>query len=235
MMTIGSRKSLLVAGAVATALAVSGAGAYAAANSGTDAGPGEQAATVAPGPERQLRANGLNASEAQPLFSLANGERVGLVSNAVTKCLVRSLGSRFAGETCATTAEIAEGHAVSVGDECGSTGKNLMEITGLAPEGVVSVRLISSDGTSRSTSVLSGAFKFDGTNPAAGAPYPTGLEWLGSNGSGVGRAGLGAAHDAGPLAEARRLAMREQQPLEGPARRGGKRAGRHDAVFCCDR
>ena len=190
MMTMGSRKSLLVAGAVTTALAVSGAGAYAAASSGPDASPGERAASVAPGPERQLRASGLSASEAKPLFTLANGDSVGLVSNAATKCLVRSLGSRFAGETCATTAEIAEGHATSVGDECGSTGKNLMEITGLAPEGVVGVRLISSDGTSRTTSVVGGAFKFDGTNPAAGAPYPTGLEWLGSNGSGVGRAGL---------------------------------------------
>jgi hypothetical protein len=190
MMKMGSRKSLLVAGAVTTALAVSGAGAYAAASSGTHAGPGEQAATVPPGPERQLRANGLNASEAQPLFSLANGERVGLVSNAATKCLVRSLGSRFTGETCATTAEIAEGHATSVGDECGSTGKNLMEITGLAPGGVLSVRLISSDGTSRSTPVLSGAFKFDGTNPVAGGPYPTGVEWVGSDAGRVGTAGL---------------------------------------------
>ena len=190
MMTMGSRKSLLVAGAVTTALAVSGAGAYAAANSGTDAGPGERAATVAPGPERQLRASGLNSSQAKPLFSLANGERVGIVSNTATKCLVRSLGSRFAGETCATTAEIAEGHGVSVGDECGSTGKNLMEITGLAPNGAVSVRLISSDKTSRSASVVSGAFKFDGTNPVAGGPYPTGLEWVGSDASRVGTAGL---------------------------------------------
>ena len=46
MMKIGSRKSLLVAGAVTTALAVSGAGAYAAASSATNAGPGERAATV---------------------------------------------------------------------------------------------------------------------------------------------------------------------------------------------
>ena len=164
-MTIGRRKSLLVAGAVATALAVTGAGAYAAANSGTGAGPGEQASTVAPGPERQLRANGLNASAAEPLFTLANGERVGLVSNAAAKCLVRSLGSRFAGETCATTAEISEGHGVSVGDECSSTGGNLMEITGLAPEGVLSVRLISSDGTSRSTSVSTGPSGLTGRTP----------------------------------------------------------------------
>jgi hypothetical protein len=195
MMRIGSRKRLLVAVALTTALAVSGAGAYAAASSGTDAGPGEQAATVAPGPERQLRASGLNASEAQPLFSLANGERVGLVSNTATKCLVRSLGSRFAGETCATTAEIAEGHGVSITDECATTGNNLMEITGLAPEGVLSVRLISSDGTSQSTSVASGAFKFDGTNPMAGGPYPTGIEWVGSNGGSVGTAGLPVAGD----------------------------------------
>jgi hypothetical protein len=190
MMTMGSRKGLLVAGAAATALAVSGAGAYAAANSGTGAGAGERAATVPPGPERQLRASGLNSSQAKPLFSLANGESVGLVSNAATKCLVRSLGSRFAGETCATTAEIAEGHATSVGDECSSTGKNLMEITGLAPEGVLSVRLIRGDGASRSTPVVNGAFKFDGTNPVAGRPYPTGIEWLGSDGGRVGTAGL---------------------------------------------
>jgi hypothetical protein len=190
MMKMGSRKCLLVAAAGATALAVTGAGTYAAANSGAGAGPGGRAATVAPGTQRQLRATGLNASEAQPLFSLANGERVGLASNAGTKCLVVSLDSRFAGETCATTAEIAEGHATSVGDECGSTGKNLMEITGLAPEAVVSVRLISSDGTSRSTSVVSGAFKFDGTNPEAGGRYPTGLEWVGNDGGKIGTAGL---------------------------------------------
>jgi|ERR1039457_7166146 hypothetical protein len=193
MMKLGSRKSLLVAGAVTTALAVTGAGAYAAANSATNASPGEQAATVGPGPERQLRASGLNASEAKPLFTLANGESVGLVSNAVTKCLVLSLGGRFAGETCATAAEIAEGHAVSVGDECAPTGKNLMEITGLAPEGAVGVRLIGSDGTSWSASVVSGAFKFDGTNPVAGGPYPTGIEWLGSDASRVGTAGLPVA------------------------------------------
>jgi hypothetical protein len=190
MIRMGSHKRLLAAGAVTTALAVSGAGAYAAASSATNAGPGERAATVAPGPERQLRAGGLSASEAKPLFTLANGERVGLVANAVTKCLLRSLGSRAAGEMCATTTEIAEGHAVSVGDECGPTGRNLMEITGLAPAGAVGVRLISSDGTSQSTPVASGAFKFDGTNPVAGEPYPTGVEWVGSNGDSVGTAGL---------------------------------------------
>jgi hypothetical protein len=190
MMKIAKRKSLLVAGALTTALAVSGAGAYAAASSATSAGPGEQAATVAPGPERQLRASGLNSSEAKPLFTLANGERVGLVSNAATQCLVRSLGSRAAGEMCATTAEIAEGHGVSITDECATTGNDLMEITGFTPAGVLSVRLISSDGTSQSTSVESGAFKFDGTNPVAGGPYPTGIEWVGSNGGSVGTAGL---------------------------------------------
>jgi hypothetical protein len=137
----------------------------------------------------------LNASEAKPLFTLANGQRVGLVSNATAKCLVLSFSSRFAGETCATTAEIAEGHGVSIADECATTGKNLMEITGLTPEGVLGVRLISSDGTSRSTSVVDGAFKFDGTNPVASGPYPMGVEWLGSDASRVGTAGLPVAGD----------------------------------------
>lgn len=186
----GSRKSLFFAGAVAAILAMSGAGAYAAANSATTVSPGEQAATVAPGPERQLRSNGLNASEAKPLFSLANGESVDLVANDQTKCLLRALGSKFAGETCATLSEIAEGHAISISDECGSPGKNLMEITGLTPAGASEVRLISSDGTSQSTSVISGAFKFDDTNPAPDAPYPTGVEWVSANGSSAGTAGL---------------------------------------------
>jgi len=70
-----------------------------------------------------------------------------------------------------------------------------MEITGLAPEGAVGVRLISSDGTSQSTSVASGAFRFDGTNPVAGGPYPTGIEWVGNNSNSVGTAGLPVAGD----------------------------------------
>ena len=230
MMKMGSRKSLLVAGAVTTALAVSGAGAYAAASSGTDAGPGEQAATVAPGPERQLRASGLNASEAKPLFSLANGERVGLVSNAATKCLVRSLGSRFAGETCATTAEIAEGHAVSVGDECGSTGKNLMEITGLAPEGALSVRLI---GKRRNITEHVGSewglqvrrHEPRGRRALSHRHRMGGQQWRQ-------RWDGGTSGGRRPVLRADVLGPREQQPLKEPARRGGKRAGRDDAAFC---
>ena len=132
----------------------------------------------------------MSSSAAKPLFTLANGERVGLVTNAAAKCLVRSLDGRAAGEMCATTAEIAAGHGISITDECATTGNELMEITGLAPAGAVGVRLISSDGTSQSTSVANGAFEFDGTNPVAGGPYPTGVEWIGSDGDSVGTAGL---------------------------------------------
>ena len=52
--------------------------------------PGNRLATVPPGPERLLRANGLNASNAVPVFSLANGDSVGLLTGTNTKCLVRT-------------------------------------------------------------------------------------------------------------------------------------------------
>jgi hypothetical protein len=190
MRKLRSGRGPLVAAALTVAIAGSGAAAYAAASSGGTASSGEQVATVAPGPERELRAYGLSGSEDAPVFTLADGQSVGVVSNGAASCLVRRSGAEWAGETCATTAAIAEGHGVSVSDECGSTGKNLMEIMGLAPEGVAAVVLLSSDGTSQRDTVLDGAFKFDGTNPATGGPYPTGVQWLGSNGSAVGTAPL---------------------------------------------
>jgi hypothetical protein len=190
MKRLGSRKAAVVAGIVTAALAVAGVSAYAAASSIIGSSPGEQVASVEPGPEREARAYGMTASQATPLFTLADGKSAALVANGLAKCLLLSVDDRDAGETCATTPEIAQGHGVSVSDECGSTGKNLMEIIGLAPQAAARVRLLSSDGSSRTAPVLSGAFKFDGTNPAAGEPYPTGLEWVDSSGSSLGTAGL---------------------------------------------
>jgi hypothetical protein len=184
------RKGLMVAVLLASLTAAGGVGAYAATGGLSEAGPGAQLATVPPGPERLLRANGLNASDAIPVFSLENGDSVGLLTGASTKCLVRSFGGRVAGESCATAAGIVEGQAISVSDECGTSGKDLMEITGLAPQGTTQVRLESSDGTSHTVAVVSGAFKIDGTNPGAGDPYPTGVEWVQSNGSSGGSAPL---------------------------------------------
>jgi len=197
MSKIYRRKGLMVAGVLALVAASGGVAAYATTGgaSETGAGAGQQLATVPPGPERLLRANGLNASNAVPVFSLENGDRVGLLTGANTKCLVRSLDGRVAGESCATTAGIAEGQGISVSDECSTSSKNLMEITGLAPEGTVQVRLNISDGTSQTVPVVSGAFKVDGTNPRPGDPYPTGVEWLGSDGSSGGSAPLPVVGD----------------------------------------
>jgi hypothetical protein len=114
---------------------------------------------------------------------------VAIVGDDLSKCLIRTIGART-GDMCASTSGIAEGHGISVGDECGSSGKNLMEITGLAPEGAMSARLRSSNGTSQRTPVIDGAFRFDGTNPAEGAPYPTGVEWMAASGASMGSAAL---------------------------------------------
>jgi hypothetical protein len=197
MSKIYRRKGLTVAGILAVVAASGGVAAYATTGGGseTGAGPGQQLATVPPGPERLLRANGLNASNAVPVFSLKNGDSVGLLSGANTRCLVRTLDGRVAGESCASGAGVAEGRGISVSDECGTSGRNLMEITGLAPEGTAQVRLNISDGTSQTVPVVSGAFKVDGTNPSQGDPYPTGVEWVGNDGTSGGSAPLPVAGD----------------------------------------
>jgi hypothetical protein len=199
MRNMHRRKRLMVAGMLTVVAASGGVAAYATTGGTTggssEAGPGEQIATVPPGPERLLRANGLNASNAVPVFSLENGDSVGLLTGANTKCLVRSLGGRVTGESCASAVGIVQGQGISVSDECGTNGRNLMEITGLAPDGTAQVRLKSSDGTSQTVPVVSGAFKVDATNPRPGDPYPTGVEWVGNDGTSGGSAPLPVTGD----------------------------------------
>ena len=233
MMKMGSRKSLLVAGAVTTALAVSGAGAYAAASSATNASPGEQAATVPPGPERQLRASGLNASEAKPLFTLANGESVGLVSNDVTKCLVRSLGSRFAGETCATTAE-NRGRARRLGgrrmrlDRQEPHGDHGARAGRSAQRPAHRKRRDITEHVGREWGLQVRRHEPRGRRALSHRYRMGGQQWRQ-------RWDGGASGKRGPVLRADVLGMREQQPLKEPARRRGKRSGRHDAALCSDR
>jgi hypothetical protein len=174
-----SRKGPIV-GAIALTVMAGAVGAYAATSSpATDESlSAAPVASVAPGPQRLLRADGAAAASAVPLFSLRNGDSVGLVVAGGSKCLVRTRGGKISGEQCAKDAGIGHTEGIAVTDECGAGGRQLMEITGLAPEGATSVRLTISDGGSRSTTVVDGAFKFDGTNPGPSDPYPTGVEWL---------------------------------------------------------
>jgi hypothetical protein len=115
---------------------------------------------------------------------------VGVVSNPTATCLVKTLSGSPAGDVCAGAPGISQGQAITVGDECGAAEANRMEIVGLAPSGVASVRLTSSDGSSSTTQVIGGAFRFEGTNPAAGEPYPTGVQWMMSSGASAGSAPL---------------------------------------------
>jgi len=142
-----------------------------------------------PGGEAFLQGAGVNASDATPAFSLQNGETVSVASSGANRCVVHTLGGKATGR-CYPIAAVAQGEDITVFDECGSSGKHLMEISGLAPAGTVTVRLVESDGTSQTTSVAAGAFRFEGTNPVAGGPYPTAAEWVASDGSGSGRAPL---------------------------------------------
>ena len=175
----------------ALVVAGGGLGVYSAISAGDERTPTpvEQLRSQPLGPGRFARAYGLNIAGATPVFTLRNGATVGVVESATAKCMLTRRDGGL-GETCDTRAGVAQGQAISVTDECGTAGSNLMEIAGLAPEGVAAVRLDASDESSQTTSVRDGAFKFDGTNPAANSPYPTGVTWIASDGSQAGNAPL---------------------------------------------
>jgi len=184
-------KRLAIATTLLSLLAVTAVAAYAAA----DGGVGSQSTpiqqmTEAPGPGGLARANGLDPAAATTAFALQNGDTVSVVANGTAKCLIRRRGAATTGETCDTLAAIDQGAAIAVTDECGTSGRNLMEITGLAPESVATARLVSTSGGYRSSDVVNGAFKFDGTNPAPGGTYPTGVAWIARDGAAVGGAAL---------------------------------------------
>jgi hypothetical protein len=160
--------------------------AYAGGDTGSTASPVAQL-EMHPGPEAFLRAQGVNASQAQPALTLNNGEAVGVIDSGGVRCFTLSVGTHVTG-ACSSETNIAKGEAIQVHDEC--SGKNSMAIYGLAPVKAVEVRLENSDGTSESTSVVKGAFSFAGTNPAPGATYPTGVQWLAAGGSSLGTAPL---------------------------------------------
>jgi hypothetical protein len=185
-------RGIAIAAAATVALAATGVAAYAAVGAGSNSqsSPIEALKAGPAGPGRLAQAYNLSATAATPVFVLRDGETVSVVQNASAKCLLRSSEGRPAGEACDTLAAIAEGQGISVTDECGTISKHLMEITGLAPEGVSTVRLDSSDGTYQSTAVVGGAFKFEGTNPQPAEPYPTGVEWVASDGAYAGTAPL---------------------------------------------
>jgi hypothetical protein len=177
---------------VSLAAAVSGAGALGvvvaiASGGGSPATP--PVASVGPGPERGARALGLTGTSPQAVFTLQDGDAVGILRGSHDRCLERTHEGRPAGEVCAADAGLSSGEGISVSDECGTASDHEMEIIGLAPEGTSEVRLRYSDGSAASAPVQQGAFKFEGRNPASGERYPQGVEWL-SAGTAVGGAGL---------------------------------------------
>lgn len=181
-----SRNRVLVAVALGV-LAATGVGAYAAAeNASVSDSSAVRKLLAERRPGQFARSYGLNPADALLVFTLRDGLSVFVVGNTTAKCLIRSDSSQ-SGETCDTVPAIDQGQAISVLDECGSSGSNRMEITGLAPEGVTSARLIWSDGIHEDTWVTHGAFKLEGTNPSAGAPYPTAIAWI-QRGGETGRA-----------------------------------------------
>ena len=188
MKGLNSRNHAAAAAAAAAAavlLAVVGAGGYAVADSASDSGHGGISQVKTGGSSRFARAYGLDPAIAAEVFTLRNGQRVAVVADGAAACLIRGPVGH-GGETCSSRAEINEGRAISVLDECGTESRDLMEITGLAPEGASSVRLMWSDGHSDRTPVTDGAFRFEGANPAPGGRYPTGVAWTNAAGADLG-------------------------------------------------
>ena len=185
----GARARRLFVGTAAT-LGLCGValGAYAAADSRPASPLGAKVQVAgAESSARSAEAFGLNPADAIPVFQLRNGEDVAAVGSSDAACLIRTKGGQST-ETCDSRVAINEGRAVSVLDECGTSGRNLMEITGLAPDGVSAARLAWTDGTVQAAAIVHGAFRFEASNPAPGAAYPTGIGWINTNGSSVGQA-----------------------------------------------
>jgi hypothetical protein len=178
----------LLAGLVALALVLAGVAVSNALDSQstyTPLTPGQAEAKVKD-PSYDLKAQGLATATPTHVFTLANGSDVSVVSNATGRCVMPEYGEA----RCGDPVEIAAGQTIEVLDECGAKERNRMEITGLAPESATEALLVSSDGTSVTSSIVDGAFKFDAANPTSGGPYPTHVEWRDRSGASAGSAKL---------------------------------------------
>ncbi len=172
------KKGVVLGVAGAIVLGAGALGAYAAAEGLTGSSAGEVRQLVAESrPGQFARKYGLNPADAVAVFKLRNGQIASVVAGSSAKCLIQT-NANHTSETCDTTAAIAEGQAISVQDECGTAGGNLMEITGLAPPGIVSARLRWSDGSAKDATVTNGAFS--SPQPIQPRALPTRLA---SNGS----------------------------------------------------
>lgn len=191
MITMPKTKKRVAISLATLAVVGGGLGLYTAISAGEASSPTpvEQLRAQPAGPGRFAKAYGLNVAEAVPAFTLGNGATVSVVQSATAKCMLTDRNGHLA-ETCDTRAAIDGGQAISVTDECGTAGQNAMEITGLAPDGAATVRLDVSDGSSVTTGVTRGVFKFDGTNPGPSAPYPTSVTWIAGAGYATGGAAL---------------------------------------------
>ncbi len=182
------RKVVLALVAGTAALAVAGVGAYA--EAGTTPGSATNKLTQLADRQQTHAISGtlgLDPALAVKLFTLRNGQSVSVLRGASGECLIRGTAGRGA-ETCGTVDAIDAGEEISVFDECGTSGANLMEIMGLAPTGVPTARLVWSDGAHEDTAVTQGVYNFEGTNPASSAPYPVGVVWIDANGAAGGEA-----------------------------------------------
>lgn len=133
-------------------------------------------------------AAGLDPRAAEPVFVLQTGQRLGVVSGNGVKCIVGMSGTMTMADHCYTPEQVEAVTDIAVYNDCGTTGSNVMEITGFAPTGANSVRLKFSDGSAQDAKVApEGAFKFDGTTPISSnnAPYPTTVAWLNASGGEV--------------------------------------------------
>jgi hypothetical protein len=191
VISTATTKRRIVLPLIALAAAAGGLGLYSAISAAGERTPTpvEQLRAQPPGPGRFAKAYGLNTAEATAVFTLRNGASVAVVEDKTAKCMLTRHDGGL-GETCDTRTAIDDGQAISVTDECGAAGGDLMEITGLAPDDIATVRLDASDGSSKTAVTTHSAFKFEGTNPAPGAPYPTGVTWIGASGSAAGSAHL---------------------------------------------
>ncbi len=137
-------------------------------------------------PNYDIKSHGLSTATPTDVFTMANGSSVSVLGSGNDRCVKPEYGEA----RCGDPVEIAAGQTIEVVDECGAKERNRMEVTGLAPTSATTALLASSDGSSITSSVVDGAFKFDASNPVSGGPYPTHVVWLDSSGTVVASADL---------------------------------------------
>jgi hypothetical protein len=183
-MTRSRRRACVLAGILTVAGGTVGAIALASDSPNVDRAA--QVRTTPPGKHLFTRANGINPGSARLALTTKSGMTLSVAEGADgRRCLIAGDGT----DSCKTPAEVDRGWSMDVSNDC-SKLDGAMNVRGMVPARVRTVRLIGGDGTTQDTTVAGGVFNYDMPTPRPGdAGAPVTVAWLDDSGKQV------ATHD----------------------------------------